>query len=254
MRLVYIDESGDHNLKKISDKYQILCVSACIFNNADINDLDSRFNSLKQKYFKTRNVIFVSRKIRKHLDEFSILNDSSKRAEFYFDLDNLISELKFNILSVVILKQEHLSQYGCHARNPYDLSLEFIMERLILNFGCSEEINIIAESRGRKEDSELKAAFRNMKMNHGNQYKYNFDSIKGLWTEKKEKNINGLQIADLCAYPIGYKVLHPQEESLAFNILFPRIISCRNVDHSHILGCGLKIFPHPSDIHIRIWG
>ena len=53
----------------------------------------------------------------------------------------------------------------------------------------------------------------------------------------KSENINGLQIADLIAYPISRYVLHPNEENPAFDIVEP------NIYISEGRRLGLKIFP-----------
>lgn len=53
----------------------------------------------------------------------------------------------------------------------------------------------------------------------------------------KSENINGLQIADLIAYPISRYVLYPDKDNLAFDIVEPNIY----VRDGRRLG--LKIFP-----------
>jgi hypothetical protein len=67
-------------------------------------------------------------------------------------------------------------------------------------------------------------------------------------------NLAGLQIADLVAYPIAAKVLRPDAEQKAFDILCPKIAAGPVCNRRSILGYGLKIFPQPTAEHEWLWG
>ena len=71
--------------------------------------------------------------------------------------------------------------------------------------------------------------------------------------EKKEANIAGLQIADLIAYPIAAKVLRPDAEQKAFDILVGKIDAAPANKGGSILGYGLNIFPQPTFDHYRVF-
>ena len=97
---------------------------------------------------------------------------------------------------------------------------------------------ITAEARGKNEDSELKSAF-NLLMNQGT----NLNSAKRfqklncqLIFRRKNDNIAGMQIADLCAYPAARQVLNPDQENLPFNTIRHKIYHSGKVS-------GLKTFP-----------
>ncbi len=79
-------------------------------------------------------------------------------------------------------------------------------------------------------------------------YYQTFEEITTLWTEKKRKNIVGLQIADLAAYPIACKVLRPQVEHLSYNVLRDKICTSQS-QPPRILGYGIKIFPQATFDH-----
>ena len=72
--------------------------------------------------------------------------------------------------------------------------------------------------------------------------------------EKKERNIAGLQIADMIAYPIAAKVLRPGAEQKAFDVLQPKIDAAPRHKGSYLLGYGLKVFPQPTFEHYLLWG
>ncbi|MBI9045937.1 MAG: DUF3800 domain-containing protein [Anaerolineaceae bacterium] len=241
-----MDENGNHDLKKVDKNFPVFCLSSCIFENRYYNEVaQKKVDEFKNRFFGYTDVILHSRDIRKRLGEFSFLKNDNLRQDFYDGINCLISSLNYYIISVVIWKGELLSNYGVNAYNPYSFSLELIMERfcrISKNLGDCNGI-IIAESRGKNEDKQLKETYKTLHTK-GNQYTKNMGEIKNLYTEKKSKNLPGLQIADLVSYPIARKVISPNKENLSFEILCNKIYSGKNsLGYDSILGFGLKIFP-----------
>ena len=247
---MFVDESGDHNLQNIDDQFPLFCLCGCVFEK-EYYSATARplIDNLKIRFWNSTNVILLSRDIRRQQGAFYFLKDRDRRVEFYEALNELMRRLDFSIIAVAILKREHLAQYGDRARHPYHLSLEFMMERFGLTMrrsGRSSEGHIIAESRGRVEDKLLKEEFFRLKA-EGSDYQ-SFEGITTLWTEKKRKNIAGLQIADLAAYPIARKILDPTGAQLSFDVLRAKI--CHKPGQaSRILGYGVKIFPQATFDH-----
>lgn len=210
--------------------------------------------SLKTHFWGTPDIILHSSGIRKHDAPFSFLGDYEKRQEFYTALNELIASLEFTIIAVVILKNHHSERYGAAASHPYHLSLRFIVERYALFLqrrGKLTEGYMMSESRGKREDVLLKNEFRNL-MEFGTDYRRKMSNITTFWMRKKADNIAGLQIADLLAYPIAVKVLYPDRENKAFDILVSKFDSVPSQSRN-ILGYGLKIFPAPTSAHRRIF-
>ncbi|MDD2224743.1 MAG: hypothetical protein PHP97_01095 [Candidatus Shapirobacteria bacterium] len=56
----------------------------------------------------------------------------------------------------------------------------------------------------------------------------------------KKDNIIGLQIADLCAYPLAKHILFPEEPYIPFEIIKSKIYCGKN---GKLDGYGLKLFP-----------
>lgn len=56
----------------------------------------------------------------------------------------------------------------------------------------------------------------------------------------KRENIIGLQVADLCAYPIARHVLNAQEPYIPYQVIANKLY--RN-NRGKTTGCGLKVFP-----------
>ena len=255
--ILFMDESGDHNLKSIDNNFPAFCLAGCIFDGAYYKQVvRPAVDALKIRFWGRTNVIFHSSEIRKHRSDFSFLGDPIKRQEFYKAVNGLIGSLHFTILAVVILKRAHLDQYGDGARHPYHLSLEFILERysmLMNRRGRTAEGYMMAESRGLKEDDLLKNQYFNLKQ-FGTRFQSNMSNVTNFWMEKKEANIAGLQIADLVVYPIASKVLRPDIEQKAFDVLAEKIDAAPANKGGGILGYGLKIFPQPTLEHYASFG
>ena len=100
------------------------------------------------------------------------------------------------------------------------------MERLLSRLRRFEQsgrlIHVIFESRGKKEDAELELHFRRIAANQANwgyrRPDFRFLEWEPLFIDKKS-NSSGLQLADLMARPIGLKVLRPDQENRAFEVL-----------------------------------
>jgi len=246
----FLDESGDHNLANIDNNFPVFCLVGCVFEKEFYNEVARpAIDAFKLRFWGRTDVILHSRDIRKRQKEFSFLADISCRSEFYSALNGLISELEFTIISVTILKEYYRNQYGDEAKHPYHLALSFIMERFQMALRRGDAGKIIAESRGRREDGKLRDEFERLKSEDSRLG--GFDNVIGLWMEKKQANVAGLQIADLAAYPIAAKVLRPAQPQKSFNVLNAKL---KRSHDKGILGYGLKIFPQPTFEHLELWG
>lgn len=100
-------------------------------------------------------------------------------------------------------------------------------------------LEIIIEKRGRKENKQLEGHFQRL-LSRGTSFvsanRLCDLSPKIVFRDKKE-NINGLQLADLVAYPIARYVIDPKRINLAFEIFEHKIYSRNGKQY------GLKIFP-----------
>lgn len=198
-------------------------------------------NRLKFDYFGHECVIIHSRDIRKAQKDFGFLTDSAKRAEFYVRINEIMSAPGFDLIAVVIKKQEHKAKYGRNAPNPYDLALMFAMERLVplLEAEGQTEIHLIAEARGKREDDELRLSFLNI-LTYGTDYvsAARFRQIAfNLWFKPKAMNVVGTQLADLAAYPIARYIMNPAKPTPAYEIVKKRFYVRPGLVH------GLKVFP-----------
>lgn len=250
--VLFMDESGDHNLQSIDNNFPAFCLTGCIFEREYYKKaVRPSIDSFKHRFWGKADIILHSSDIRKHQGPFTFLGIPRKREEFYSAVNELIASLDFTIIAIVILKKPHLNSYGDGARHPYHLSLEFIMERysmMMKRRANPVDGYMMAESRGRHEDELLKNQYFNIKK-FGTSFQPDLGRITSFRMEKKAANIAGLQIADLVAYPIASKVLRPDKENKAFDEIIKKIDTAPPNKGGGILGYGLKIFPQPTFEH-----
>jgi hypothetical protein len=193
---------------------------------------------LKLRYFGHDGVVLHSRDIRKALGEFVFLQVPDRREAFYRDLNRVMEAAPFELIAIAIRKQSHKERYGKACRNPYELALEYGMERLksYLDELGQKEVTLLAEARGKNEDDALRLAFLEL-LKHGSYY-HDFKSIQfDLKFVPKKANVLGHQIADLCAYPIARRVIDPKKSQMAFQIVQTKFVDRPGWRH------GFKIFP-----------
>ena len=240
----FLDETGDHGLAFIDESFPIFLLAGCLFEDDEYQGVCKKINELKMEFFKTNEVILHSRDIRKCEGAFQILFDLEIKKEFYEKLNEIISNAKFTIISVAIDKQKYIERYGKIADDPYTICLSYILERLIFCTDHNQDstVSITIEKRGRKEDAQLLAHYNTI-TDRGTYHvisKRFKKRISNFMMRSKKDNDIGVQIADLCAYPIARHVLNSNEPYIPFKIIEEKIR--KNVD-GEIDGYGLKIFP-----------
>ena len=241
----FMDETGDHGLSFVDENFPIFLLAGCLFESAEYEEIIQKINTFKQKFFNTTKVILHSRDIRKCDGAFQILFDLELKKKFYEHLNAIIYDANFTAIAVAIDKKKHIEKYGKLANNPYTICLSYILERLVF---CTDQNNAIStvsitiEKRGKKEDKQLLAHYNSV-TDRGT-YLVNADRFKRRIVDfrmmAKRDNDVGLQIADLCAYPIARHVLNSEEPYIPFKIIEGKL---RKGSNGRVEGYGLKIFP-----------
>jgi hypothetical protein len=237
--LVFLDEAGDHSLDPVDQDFPVfvLVFMMCDENNYT-DELVPAFTRFKVKYFGHDGIVLHSRDIRKALGDFAFLQLAERREAFHADLNELMAGADFHLIAVAIRKQSHKARYGRDCRNPYELALEFGMERLksYLDELGQKQVTLLAEARGKNEDDALRLAF--LQLLKSGSYYHQFKSIDfDLKFVTKRANVLGHQIADLCAYPIARRVIDPRKSHRAFEIVQRKLLDRPGWRH------GFKIFP-----------
>lgn len=240
---LYLDESGDHNLVTIDDTYPVFSLAGCVFENEYYqNQVVNEINALKIKYWETIDVIFHYREIRKKLGCFRNLKNPKIRKEFFYDLQAMLLDLDYRIISSVIDKKGLVDQYY-FPDSPYDLTFTFIIERFQHFLRKKDSIgSIIIESREETQNNSLRYLYNKI-LKEGTRYLSGNEiarNIKGLHFVKKKDNIIGCQLADIIAYPIAWYGLNIEKETELFDTIFSSFYT-GYVGRPY--SYGLKIFP-----------
>lgn len=247
MKVMFLDESGDHSLIKIDDQFPVFCLAGCIFDESEYQqNSKSKIDAFKIRYFNNTEVILHSREIRKCEPPFNILLNQNTKKVFYTDLDSVMSLLPYIILASVILKKKLKDQYSDPA-NPYSLSLQFIMERFLYYLEESNDVGYISvESRDPKSNTDLLNTFTDIINNGSSSDRHHVPAkrfqakIQKMIFVTKQQNENGHQITDLVAYPIAKFALDPKKDNPAFEVIKSKF---RKSISGKMIGYGLKIFP-----------
>lgn len=242
---LFIDESGDHSLANTNKDFPVFVLLGCLFEDIEYSKVCTEMRELKNRIFGTSEVIFHSRDIRKCEGAFVKLFDLNVKKDFYEGVNKLIRNSHFQIIGVGIKKEDFIKKYGKIADDPYELSLSFLLERAVLATNHpSEEVQIqtLIESRGKKEDEVLLRRYNRL-LDRGSGYispeKFKC-RLSTLDFHRKNQNDCGLQIADLCAYPIARKIVNPKELYPSYDIVNEKF---RKSASGKIIGYGLKLFP-----------
>ena len=239
---MFLDETGDHGLVHVDPNFPVFLLCGCLFADEAYVAFERNINTLKEKYWKTTDVILHSRDIRKCEGAFQIFFDLSVKQQFYEDINMLIEKADFIVIAAAIHKENHIMQYGRLAHDPYDMSLSFIMERLVFQLdeiGENTTCELVFEKRGNKEDTQLTAHFNAIR--DGGTYFVDVErmqqKVAGCTFRSKPENIVGLQCADLCAYPLARSLVLKGEPSKAAEIISNKIYRKGAKKY------GFKIFP-----------
>lgn len=245
MKIMFLDESGDHSLKKVDKQYPVFCLTGVIIDEKEyIERIIPEVNRIKNKYWKKTDIVFHSHDIRKCVYPFNNLLSESTRKKFYKDLDFFLLKCKIEIIATVILKEKLKFLYSS-PDNPYNISMMFLMERFLYYL---EEINdqgyISVEARDSKSNKDLFEEYSKILANgSGSTYfieAKRFQScIKKIEFITKKQNEIGHQLADLIAYPTSNKILYPTRKNPSFDVIKSKF----RQKNGKIKGFGIKIFP-----------
>ena len=242
---LFMDESGDHGLSYIDRNFPIFLLCGCIVAEEDLKKIEASIKKLKEEFFGTTGVVLHSRDIRKCEGAFQVLFDLNIKEQFYKELNRVLVQSKFFLIGSGVDKEKHVKKYGRIAADPYTLSLSFVLERMVFCLDredANAAVEILVEQRGRKEDKQLLAHFNSV-MDMGTYYVTSDrfkNRIRSLHFHSKRDNVIGLQVADLCAYPMARHLLNPKEPYIPFKVIENKIYRKASGDY---MGWGIKMFP-----------
>lgn len=168
---IYIDEAGDHTYRDLTyESRRFLALIGCIFERDEhYKKAANEMKGLKNKYWSNQDpdkpIIFHREEMVNCKGYFHVFKECAVRKQFDEDLINYLKSQTFIIINVVLDKKKHRDQYS-KPINPYEYCLTAMMERYcgLLTFHQSWG-DVLAESRGGKEDKQIKEVYRSIYQN-----------------------------------------------------------------------------------------
>jgi len=131
--IAFFDECGYHTLELIDRDFPLFLLATVVMRRLDYAELViPAIARLKLKYWVHEGVNLHSRDIRKAKGPFGFLQVADLRDSFMGELAGLMRDLPYTLFVSAVRKDRHKDRYGAYAVNPYDLALEFTLERLII--------------------------------------------------------------------------------------------------------------------------
>lgn len=157
MKVLYLDESGDHRLKKINPNYPVFALGGVIVDRSYVREvIEPRVRKFMLQFFGRADVILHTVDIRNNARDFTRLTDPEFRTDFFAELNAMLAELDYKVIVVVVKKHDFLAR---HSDNPGDLymyAFETLVERFCWELGSELDSGFIcAEKRGATLDREL---------------------------------------------------------------------------------------------------
>ena len=213
--IAFLDECGDHSLRHIDKDFPVFLLSLVIVKRREyLSKILPEINKLKIKYWDHEGVNLHSRDIRRLLGSFSFLKNNQLHSHFMNDLTQMMKGMPYEVIFSSIHKNEISTEHK--NKSSLEITLVDLFKQFIhwMSMHSQTHIVIIAESRGKKEDRELKTVTNNLvPLINPNNY-----SLPILF-HSKQTNIAGVQIADLCAYPAARKILNPGIQNVPFSVV-----------------------------------
>lgn len=245
--VVYVDESGDHNLIQTNPEYPVFVLAFIVFHKRHYAEhVVPAVEKFKFNHFGHDLIVLHENEIRKQKNKFSVLTNKQKREQFMEELTYIIEKSNFVLISCVIDKHKLNARQNMDENNPYHIALGHCLESLH-DYLCEKnqqhlKTHVLLECRGKKEDQDLELEFRRTcDSNNRHNVNFNFEAV----FVNKQANSTGLQFADLVARPIGIKTLKPENDNRAFDVLENKFLckGGRNKLGEEYKGYGLKIVP-----------
>lgn len=243
MKILFLDESGDHNLAVIDPQYPLFVLGGVIVDKDYAEGpMTDAVRDFKRRLFGCDDIILHTADITRNRNGFEAMKNAAFRERFYAELNELMRGLDYQVVACAIRKDEHIARYGVAALDPYLLSLDLLVERFAFEVGNVPDGGlIVAERRDPTLDHELELAWLNLKI-QGTRYQKAKDIEKRILAmnlRAKSENIVGLQLADLVVTPVGRHVLgKPSKED--FEIVRSKLRRSRT---GIVDGYGLVVLP-----------
>ena len=214
---MYVDEVGNPDVGNSDNpNHRFLSLTGVIISLDYVkNVLNPEIEAMKVRYFGAHPddpVILHRKELLSGKPPFHSLKDPETRSIFDMELLDCLKKWQYTVITVCLDKKKHKDTYVMWRYDPYHYCLAVLLERF--NFWLNRENvtgDVMAESRGGKEDLRLKDSFHRL-WEYGTDFVVPEQFQKSLTSgqlkvKPKTANISGLQLADIIAHPSRAEIL-----------------------------------------------
>jgi hypothetical protein len=212
---LYIDEVGNSDLGSSQNPNQrYLSLTGVIVELGYVDDsMFPEMESVKRKFFNSHPddpIVFHRKELVNRESPFSALRTQKVEKAFNAEILGCLQKWKYTVITAVVDKHQLIEQYQVWRYDPYHYCLKILVERYVRWLQrYNTEGDVMAESRGGREDIRLKKSFENVYAEGSDWVTPELIQLhltsSQLKVKPKANNIAGLQLADLIAHP-SYKV------------------------------------------------
>lgn len=245
MKMMFLDESGNHDLLRIDSGYPVFVLGGVIVDRSYMREIiDPAFRSFKVRHFGRDDIVLHTVEMHRGRGDYGLLADPARRSAFYSELNLLLANLDFLVVACVIKKQEWVERYGVSAADPYHVALKYLVERFCHELGSVVDGgSICAERRNPGLDRALLGVWEELRQ-FGTEHVSapEIDAkIVALDLLDKRPERSALQLADLVITPIGRNVCgkQPRLSEVQWDVVERKLRTAND----HYLDAGLIIRP-----------
>jgi hypothetical protein len=162
---LYIDEVGNSDVESSDDpNHRFLSLTGIIAELDYVAAvLHGQMESLKATFFGTHPdepIIFHRKEMMNAKAPFAVLKDQETQQRFDQELLLLMSKWEYTVITVCLDKKAHKETYTTWRYDPFHYCLAVLLERFVFFLNRrGARGDVMAESRGGKEDTRLKKSF-----------------------------------------------------------------------------------------------
>lgn len=224
--VVHADESGSPALHRVDPQFPVFVVAFCLSRTSDYaRRIAPAIMDLKLKHFGHDAVVLHEYDIRNIRAPFVFGSDEAQ-LEFMEDLADFVAAAPVQFAASLIDKRAvpdrlapWLDGYGV----CFEHGLSRIARILQRESGASADpalVRIVAESRGKRENSRLEDVFNASLGADKSRRASGFELV----IADKALNLPGLQLADLAAHPIARHYLKPDQPNRAWEVIRDKLV------------------------------
>ena len=214
---IYIDEVGNPDLGSSDNpNHRFLSLTGVILELEHVERcVHPQMEAIKGKFFHSHPddpVVFHRKEMLNARPPFETLRGRTTREAFDRELLALLAAWRFTAITVCLDKKKHQETHTTWRYDLYHYCLSVLLDRFALFLKRKNTCgDIMAESRGGKEDMRLKKSFSGL-VREGTPFirpevfQERFTS-KQLKVKTKTNNIAGLQLCDMLAHPSRQEIL-----------------------------------------------